>query len=133
MPKLIRKIIVSYLDYDIQNELRWAVSAPREDATMQIAAVNEIKAVNGYVPVAAVEFDERMSVEDNLENAYKVLQNGVVTDSWTLSPPDGVTPLVDPITHDGQQWGHRSASMGDIFEYGGNQYVVATFGFAKLP
>jgi hypothetical protein len=134
MPKLIAKIIVSYVAYGdmITDKLRWDIMAPHDDDKKRIAAVNAIKAVNGYVPVAAIEYDERQSLETNLEHAYKLLQNGVITDSWTLSPPDGLTALVDPINENGQTYGHRSASMGDLFEYGGNQYTVATFGFTKV-
>ncbi len=133
MPKLLQKMIVFYVAYEgVPDEARYDIMAPGSTAR-QLEAVKAIKAVNGYVPVAAVEYDDCKSVGDNLEVAYKAMQNGVITDSWTLSPPDGLMPLVDPIKHDRRDMGHRSMSMGDLIEFGGNQYVVATFGFKKLP
>jgi hypothetical protein len=69
---------------------------------------------------------------DKLEDAYRLTQNGVVTDSWTLEPPEGLTPLVEPIEEDGEKYGHRSSSMGDIFVVDGEMFVVDTVGFTPI-
>jgi hypothetical protein len=124
-------ITVKYVGYDIPNDLQYQVMAPR--ATVNVNAIKAIKALEGgYVPVAEIEYDDKLNLMDNLEYAYKILQNGVVTDSWTLMPPDGLKALVDPIERNGQTYGHRSASMGDIFIVDGKEYVVATYGFEEL-
>jgi hypothetical protein len=77
--------------------------------------------------VAVAEFDG-----NDLDEAYKLTQNGVVTDSWTLAPPAGLTPLVEPIEHDGRKYGHRSSSMGDVFVLDGEMFVVDTVGFTEI-
>jgi hypothetical protein len=126
----MKKIVISYANSD-NRELYSNVMTPA--AKVQMAAVKMLKSiVGGYKPVAEFEYDDRKSVEANLEDAYRTMQNGVVTDSWTLSPPDGLTALVDPINHDGREYGHRSASMGDIFTVDGKEYVVASFGFKEV-
>ncbi len=128
----MKKITVNYANYDVDRELYLNVLMP-SGTGKQIIAVKALKAVpQGYIPVAEIEYDESKSLDDNLENAYKIMQNGVVTDSWTLFPPDGLNALVDPIMHDGQAYGHRSASMGDIFVVDDKEYVVATFGFDEV-
>jgi hypothetical protein len=129
--KIPQQMIVHYVDYDAPDGITRELGFAREEFQMK-HLIDMLKTGYWYVPVAKIEYDDRLSVEENLENAYKLLQNGVVTDSWTLSPPDGVDPLVDPITHDGQQYGHRSMSMGDIITVGGAQYAVAFAGFVKI-
>ena len=131
MPKMLQKMIVHYVSYEADYTLTGELHFAREHAQFN-AIINQLKAQNAYVPVAAIEFDERKPLESNLEHAYEVMQNGVVTDSWTLSPPDGLQPLVDPIDHEGSAMGHRSMSIGDIITVGGNQYVVAFMGFKKV-
>jgi hypothetical protein len=127
----MKKIVVSYVKQDIDNELRYTVSASYDNDKMN-ATVRKIQAVDGYMKVAEYEYDDRKDVLDNLEDAYRVMQNGVVTDSWTLEPPDGLTPLVEPHKLDGRDYGHRSASMGDVFSVDGKDYVVASFGFNEI-
>jgi hypothetical protein len=133
MPTLPKRMVVSFVAYEgVPDDIRFDIMSARAEAKM-IECVNNVRVVNGYVPVALFEYDDRLSIQANMETVYKAMQNGVITDSWTLFPPDGLTALVDPIKHDGQDMGHRSMSMGDMVEYGGNQYVVATFGFLRLP
>lgn len=130
----MQSMTISYAK-DISSASMDVVRHGRGDAhnhAMLVKAV--VKRINdeGYEKVAEVEYDERKSVTINLENAYRLLQNGVVTDSWTLSPPDGLTPLVGPHRIGGQDYGHRSMSIGDLIEYGGETYVVAMVGFTKV-
>lgn len=132
MPNDADGMIVHYVGYDIPDELRYDIMSLRGSAEECKVVVDKLKAVNGYVRVAAIEYDERQSLEGNLEHAFHIMQNGVVTDSWTLSPPDGLHALVDPIKENGREYGHRSMSVGDIVEYGGSQHVVASMGFKKI-
>jgi hypothetical protein len=94
--------------------------------------VKAVLAINGYTNVAEFEYDDKVSIEDNLENAYRVLQNGIVSDSWLLDPPDGLTPLVSAHVHDGNLYGWRSAMKGDLFSVDGKAYVVANIGFTEV-
>ena len=132
MSKITARMIVHFVRFDIPDDMRWDIMTLRGSEAEVKVAVDKVKGVNGYVPVAAIEYDERQSLQDNLEHAYRITQNGVVTDSWTMSPPDGLMPLVDPIREGGREYGHRSMSVGDIVEYGGNQHVVASVGFKKV-
>jgi hypothetical protein len=132
MPKLVQRMLVLYTSYDLDPILQSNLMTPSSQITKIIQNVAAVKKVNGYVPVSLIEYDEKKDVLGNLENAYKLHQNGIVTDSWTLSPPDGLTAIVDPIKTPGGDMGHRSMMIGDIVEFGGNQYVVATFGFMNV-
>src|SRR5689334_22963593 len=129
--KIPQRMIVHFIDYDAPREPAGELNFAREESMFK-PLVNALKAEQWYVPVASVEFDGAKTIEENLEVAYRLLQNGVVTDSWTLSPPDGVQPLVDPISANGQEYGHRSMSIGDIVTLGGAQYAVAFAGFIKV-
>ena len=96
-----------------------------EDEEQAIAIRREI-ADDGYTVAAIID-------TSSLELAYKLMQNGVVTDSWTFDPPPGLTPISPPLTHNGRLYGNRSASMGDLFEMDdGTLFVCADFGFNKL-
>jgi len=123
-------ITVKYVSDDINPNLRYDVMLPRSESI--IPAVNAIKAIDGYINVAVVEYDDKLTLNDNLEYVFKIMQNGVITDSWTLSPPDGLTALVEPIIHNNQTYGHRSLSMGDVLEVDGVEYVCAMIGFTKV-
>ena len=129
-PKLPQQIVVSYVPYDLADrEVRLDLYG---DVADQIIAARKLREQNGYVPVAVITFDPTKSVESNLEHAFRLMQNGVASDSWTLYPPDGLKPLVEPINENGQQYGHRSADIGDLFDVGGQQFIVARFGFKNI-
>jgi len=86
----------------------------------------EARASGAYTPVLEIE-------SDNLDRAFEIMQNGVVTDSWLLEPVEGTKPLVEPIKHCGKKYGWRSACVGDIFELNGTDYLCVAVGFEKLP
>lgn len=69
---------------------------------------------------------------NDLEEAWKMLQNGVVTDSWVLNPPFIVKPLVKPHLCEGKLYGWRSASMGDVFHKEDGLFYVEMIGFKRL-
>lgn len=95
---------------------------------VMLGSMDVIRAVyqkGGYRDMAQVDTSD-------LEVAYASLQNGVRSDSWTLLPPDGVTPLQDPLNHNGRKVGHRSAMVGDIFDLDGTLYVCCATGFTRL-
>jgi hypothetical protein len=127
----MKKIIISYFNDEISRELRWSLMSPLA-GEKTVDAVKAVQAINGYTQVAEFEYDDKVTLEDNLENAYRVMQNGVVSDSWLLSPPDGLTPLVSAHARDGSLYGWRSAMTGDLFTVDGKTHVVANIGFTKV-
>lgn len=75
------------------------------------------------------------STSDDYEDIWTSLQNGVRSPSWSVQPPPGIEPLGD--THEvinGQKYGNRSSSVGDIFrnDQTGELHIVASFGFDTL-
>jgi hypothetical protein len=72
-------------------------------------------------------------VSGTAEDAFVLMQNGVRTDSWTLSPPPGVQVLVEAREHEGKRYGHRSMSVGDIVvDQDGRVLLCATLGFDDI-
>lgn len=129
---MVKKIIIRYWKYEIDSELRYKLMASY-NSTDILAAVKAAQAVDGYVNVAEYEYDDRISLVNNLERTYNAMQNGVITDSWLLSPPDGLTPLVQPFISKGEKYGWRSASMGDLFIIDDKTYVCSAVGFEEVP
>ena len=129
--EMTQYITVYYVKDDVDSDLRYEVTFSRADDP-NFSAIKTIQLADGYLKVAQIEYDDHKTLGENLERAWKLLQNGVITDSWTLSPPDGLLPLVQPHVHNGQNYGHRSASMGDMFEFNDKKYVVAMVGFKEL-
>ena len=84
--------------------------------------------------VALVDAPEG-TVTEQLEYAYRWTQN--IMDSWSKNMPgdgnDRVT-LMQPLHVDenGQEWGHRSTSMGDQMLLGTTKYRVAAVGFEPI-
>ena len=84
--------------------------------------------------VALVDAPEG-TVMEQLEYAYRWTQN--IMDSWSKKMPgdgnDRVT-LMAPLHVDenGQEWGHRSTSMGDHMLVGTTKYRVAAVGFEEI-
>ena len=87
-------------------------------------------AVEGYTPVAEVNFPDGHNINDVLEYAYRWTNN--VMGSWSLKigedANDDVTVLVE--REDGM--GLRSSMMGDRFEIDGVDYRVALAGFKEV-
>jgi hypothetical protein len=78
-----------------------------------------------YVPMCQIDTHDP-------DHAFLLTQNGVVTDSWTLFPPPGLRPLVQPYVIQGREYGHRSTSVGDVLRCPDGDYVVAPVGFVKI-
>jgi hypothetical protein len=84
--------------------------------------------------VALVDAPEG-TITEQLEYAYRWTQN--IMDSWSKNMPgdgnDRVT-LMQPLHVDenGQEWGHRSTSMGDQMLVGTTKYRVAAVGFEPI-
>ena len=92
---------------------------------------NEITGdVEGFTPVAEVNFPDGHNTTDVLEYAYRWTNN--VMGSWSLKigedANDDVTVLVK--REDGM--GLRSSMMGDRFEIDGVDYRVAMVGFKEV-
>ena len=73
---------------------------------------------------------------NDLEVAYKHTQNGVLTESWSLSPTD-LVQTVGKNFHDygygGEKYGRRSTDIGDLVEKeDGTLYVVSEIGFVEV-
>ena len=102
-------------------DLRFKATMPGLEGN-QVEAVRVLAGKGLYKLMCEVDTDRP-------EYAYKLTQNGVVTDSWTLEPPQGLKVLVAPIEKDGKTYGHRSTSMGDVMIIDNKVFVVATFGF----
>ena len=92
--------------------------------------------------VAFVNVKEDMTLIEKLEYAYRWTNN--VMGSWSIKKkvfdngePNGdfnpnVTVMKPTEVIDGQEWGHRSTSVGDQMLVGNKKYVVASFGFETL-
>lgn len=91
--------------------------------------------------VAQVRVDQGISVEAQLEQAWRATQN--IEGSWSRgqrfedgTPNRDFNPFVTVIEplpiHNGKIYGHRSSMMGDRFRLEGVDYVVAMMGFEKL-
>lgn len=111
------------LDGDQRADLTFPVgeNADRQQAEAAARIWNE----GHFQPVAEI-------ATDDLNRAYQILQNGVVSPSWSKHPPVGLTPLVEPVVHNGRSYGWRSSMMGDVFEKDGEFFVVARFGFTRI-
>lgn len=96
-------------------------------------AKNKLLAENAAKLFGEGAYQKMVEIDtDDLDEAYRITQNGVVTESWTLEPPEGTRPLVAPINHNGKTYGHRSTSVGDILDLNGKRFVVADFGFIEI-
>lgn len=79
-----------------------------------------------YLPVAEI-------ASDDLEYAFKVTQNGAVSDSWSQIPPEHVKPLGDGyhlVNH--RRYGYRSSMVGDRFELNGVMFECSSVGFKEV-
>lgn len=79
----------------------------------------------GYIRVAEIDGD--------LNQAYKFTQNGVLTDSWSQEPLDGVKTFEPSFhLHDGKRYGLRSTDIGDLMMQDGRYFRVASIGFTEI-
>ena len=83
--------------------------------------------------IATVDAPEG-SITEQLEYAYRWTQN--IMDSWSKKmPADGNdrVEVVQPLHVDdkGNEWGHRSTSVGDYCEIAGQLWRVASMGFEQ--
>jgi hypothetical protein len=75
------------------------------------------------------------STSSDYEDVWTSLQNGIRSPSWSMNPPPGIEPLGETFSvHNGQKYGNRSSSVGDIFrdDATGELHIVASFGFDTL-
>jgi hypothetical protein len=103
-----------------------------------------IHAAFGQTPntVALVEVDDNMSVEEQLEYAFRWTNN--VMGSWSIQSKflssgengdynENVTVMAPlPVDDRGQEWGLRSTSVGDQMLVGNTKYEVSMFGFKEI-
>lgn len=76
-----------------------------------------------YEPVADIDLT-------NKDDAYVMMQNGVISPSWSRQPPEGLKPRPGTTkVIGGKVWGARSTSVGDIIDDNGVLFVVANSGF----
>ena len=108
---------------------------------MQVAVIHTAFEQNPNT-VALVEVDDNMSVEEQLEYAYRWTNN--VMGSWSIQSEflssgengdynENVTVIAPlPVEYRVQEWGLRSTSMGDQMLVGNTKYEVAMCGFEKI-
>jgi hypothetical protein len=113
----------------------------KREKNMQVAVIHTAFEQNPNT-VALVEVDDAMSVEEQLEYAYRWTNN--VMGSWSIQSEflssgkngdynENVTVIAPlPVDDRGQEWGLRSTSMGDQMLVGNTKYEVAMCGFEKI-
>lgn len=79
---------------------------------------------------------ELVATSETLDNEelYTATQNGVLSDSWSLNPPANLLPTADNflIGKDGNKYGLRSTSVGDIIVSDEQMLVCSMIGFEIL-
>jgi len=88
-------------------------------------AVRELWAQGFYTQMA-------QSDGDSLSMAYRITQNGVDYDSWSMDDIPGLKVMTPCRVRGGRVLGHRSTSVGDILENNQGRWIVASFGFLPL-
>jgi hypothetical protein len=119
-------ITVFYVSYDAPREVRSALGGLGRGDTNISEVVRDAVRQGHYLPVAEIE-------GDNIEHAWTMMQNGVMTESWTMAPPKGLRPLAAPLVENGKTYGHRSADLGDVFVVDGKAFVCLPVGFGEVP
>lgn len=84
-------------------------------------AIKRALAAGLYVDVA--EFDG-----DDPEELFRITQNGVDRESWSLTPPAGLHPVPGAVG----EHGLRSMMVGDVLVSDGQVYACDLFGFSPL-
>ena len=67
-----------------------------------------------------------------MEYAYRVTQNGVTHDSWSMDGAADITVEAPLHEIDGTTYGLRSTSMDDLMAVNGALFRVGQFGFSKV-
>jgi hypothetical protein len=89
-------------------------------------AIRELWNAGHYVEVAH-------ALTTNLNQAYTLTQNGVLSSSWCIDPANGLTPLTAGITQGDRVCGLRSSMVGDIMQKSdGTLWAVANIGFVQV-
>lgn len=79
-----------------------------------------------FVAVAKIE-DDSLSLDD----IFSSTQNGVNPNSWSIDGPDEISPILDSINMDGNKYGLKSTSSGDMILDGDQLHVVTTSDFVS--
>jgi len=119
--------------------LDWSksVDADRDRHFLITLGFDETDEARGHYAEALAEglYEHVADVEgDDLDFLYAATNNGVVSDSWSRKPPEGVKPI-EPSYHlgeDGTRYGRRSTSVGDLIVANGRLHAVAKLGFHDL-
>lgn len=124
-------IIVFHSKEDMPRELQLAVmhsfSDNNDEGNPHALKVIEAFKAGHYEAVCVCNTNE-------IEDAYRWTQNGVVTDSWCLMPQFNhwIPIYPDFHMHNGQKYGRRSSMIGDVFNHNGEYFTCSTFGFTRL-
>lgn len=100
----------------------------------------DILVIHNETPVAKVAVKDSLITMEALEVAYRLTQN--LEGSWSMGEyidgklnPDWhpAVEVLQPLeVIKGQEWGHRSSMIGDVFLVDGREYQVDTFGFKRI-
>jgi hypothetical protein len=89
-------------------------------------SIRELWNAGHYVEVAH-------ALTTNLNQAYTLTQNGVLSDSWCHDPANGLTPMSAGIIQSDRVCGLRSSMVGDIMQKeDGTLWAVANIGFVQV-
>jgi hypothetical protein len=114
-------ITIMHLKADLDPTTAWSISGLGGD---RVSAARTVLAEGGYEAVAEFQGDD-------LEEAYRLTQNGVASPSWSRFPPEGLKVL-SSLLFGGEERGRKSSQVGDVFVKDGVAFVVDTFGFKEL-
>jgi hypothetical protein len=124
-------IIVFHSKEDLPHKLRWDINMCGLDNGAEekhAAKVAEAFKAGYYEAVAVCNTND-------LEDAWRWIQNGVATDSWCLAADLNHWIPIYPDFHlcaDGRKLGRRSSMVGDVFNVNGEYHVCSSIGFTKL-
>ncbi len=97
-----------------------------------------------FVHVANINLGDFQGIDEALERAWALSQN--IEGSWSKGPvlvwegqsmpnndyDPGIEVIAPLPMHQGREYGHRSSSVGDVFEIEGRKFVAEGFGFKEL-
>lgn len=105
------------LDHPLMGELRFEKTP---------ALVAQALAAGLYVAVATSDHDD--------DGIWTATQNGILSDSWSRLPPEGIAPLgPGTIVAGGERYGYASSDVGDVVFRDGTWTMVDRAGFAEVP
>lgn len=118
-------VTILHMKHSLDRDTRIRLSLPLDEGGRSTLALS-VYENDGYEAVAKID-------TNHLEEAYTLTQNGVLTPSWSVDCPEGVTPLGKGyVVINGLELGYKSSEIGDIFLLGEEAFVVDTFGFEKI-